>query len=337
MSRLVDDLLDVARLTQDKLELERERLDLRSTVHGVLDEVSSLFKERNVTLVTNIEDVELPVLGDPTRLHQLQVNLLTNAARYTPEGGEASYSLRRLDDAAEIRVTDRGEGIAPDMLARIFDLFVQARHPGARGRDGGLGVGLALVRRIVELHAGTVSAASPGLGKGTEFRVRIPLLARDVKVAAIQRGPRPSSPAPVGAAPPKRPASVLLVDDDEASRIAMCKLLQLDDIEVAVAEDGESALAQLAAGAAPELVLLDIGLPRMDGYDVCRRIRELPNGPALCVIALTGFGQESDRTAAARAGFDAHLTKPVDVDDVYAEYERQLVRRRDAGVGGGGP
>ena len=320
MSRLVDDLLDVARLTQDKLELERARVDLRSTVHGVLDEVSGAFKARNISLVTSVDDVELPVLGDATRLHQLQVNLLTNAARYTPPGGQATYSLRRIGDAAEIRVTDLGEGIAPHMLERIFDLFVQAGPPGARGRDGGLGVGLALVRRIVELHGGSVSVASPGLGKGTEFWVNIPLTTREARMTT------PTAPAVQGA--PRKPTSVLLVDDDASSRIGMCKLLKLDGIEVALAGDGQEALAHLAASKAPDLVLLDIGLPEMDGYEVCRRMRVLPGGDALCIFALTGFGQESDRIAAEQAGFDAHLVKPVDVDQVYAEYALRFGRRR---------
>jgi signal transduction histidine kinase/ActR/RegA family two-component response regulator len=329
MTHLVDDLLDVARLTQDKLVLERERMDLRTTAHGVIDEVSAIFKERSISLVTSIDDVELPVLGDPTRLHQLQVNLLANAARYTPPGGEAFYTIRRVDDFAEIGVTDRGEGIAPDMLERIFDLFVQAGPPGARGRDGGLGVGLALVRRIVELHSGSVSVASPGLGKGTEFRVRIPLTTQDTYTASIATSLGGGKVATSFVE--RRPATVLLVDDDAASRLAMCKLLELDDIAVALAIDGAEALDYLATKAPPDLVLLDIGLPGMDGYEVCRRMRLLPNRGAPCVVALTGFGQESDRAAAAQAGFDAHLTKPVDVDDIYAEYARQFARRQAAG------
>jgi CheY-like chemotaxis protein len=212
------------------------------------------------------------------------------------------------------------------MLERIFDLFVQAGPPGARGRDGGLGVGLALVRRIVELHSGTVSVASPGLGKGTEFRVRIPLTTHEAfsSVSAAPLGGGKLAPPVVA----RRPATVLLVDDDASSRLAMCKLLELDDIAVALAIDGAEALSYLATNTAPDLVLLDIGLPGMDGYEVCRRIRVLPNRGAPCVVALTGFGQESDRVAAAQAGFDAHLTKPVDVDDIYAEYARQFARRQ---------
>jgi len=319
MSHLVDDLLDVARLTQDKLVLERERIDLRSTVHGVLDEVSATFKERNISLTTSVDDMELPVLGDATRLHQLQVNLLTNAARYTPPGGQATYSLRAVGDLAEIRVADLGEGIAPDMLERVFDLFVQAGPPGARGRDGGLGVGLALVRRIVDLHGGSVSVASPGLGKGTEFCVCIPLTTREATPIRVPMAP---VPATLGAS--KTPGSVLLVDDDASSRVGMCKLLKLDGIKVVLAADGPEALAHLAASEVPDLVLLDIGLPGMDGYEVCRRMRALPGGAALCIFALTGFGQESDRIAAEKAGFDAHLVKPVDVDKVYAEYGLQV-------------
>jgi CheY-like chemotaxis protein/two-component sensor histidine kinase len=319
--RLVDDLLDVARLTQDKLVIERQHLDARSLLQGILDEVAPLFKERKVELVTQVDDVEIPVLGDRTRLHQLQVNLLSNAARYTPSGGRATYTLGRVDGVAEIRVVDSGEGIAPNMLERIFDLFVQAGQPGARGRDGGLGVGLALVRRIVELHGGEVSVASSGLGKGTEFRVRLPL--------AAELATEPKAELPSEALALERPRTVLLVDDDDASRTTMGKLLMMDDVAVVEVADGPAAIEHLARSVAPDLVLLDIGLPGMDGHEVCRRMRALPAGAELCIFALTGFGQEHDRIATTRAGFDAHLTKPVDVDEVYACFVRHSREQAD--------
>ena len=329
MTRLVDDLLDVARLTQDKLVVERERIDLRSTVQGVLDEASPLFKAREVTLITRVDDVEIPVLGDPTRLHQLQANLLTNAARYTPAGGTTTYAVRKAEGFAEIVVADSGEGIAPDMLGRIFDLFVQVGPPGARGRDGGLGVGLALVRRIVELHGGDVSVSSAGLGKGTEFRVRIPLSLQEAsKVVARNDVVAPPPPEPNEGTAAVRPRSVLLVDDDEWSRVGMCKLLEMDGVAVATAADGSAALSYLGSAPAPDLVLLDIGLPGMDGYEVCRRMRALPTGHVLRIFALTGFGQDSDRAATKRAGFDAHLTKPADVDDVYSEFAKRAQEAR---------
>ncbi len=310
MTRLVDDLLDVARLTQNKLVLKRVQLDLGATVQGVVDEIEPEFRDRGVTLRPRADD-RLVVAGDATRLHQLQVNLLTNAARHASPGSEVSYTVRRVGDSAEICVTDTGSGIAPEILDKIFDLFVQGDRPGSRGGESGLGVGLALVRRIAELHGGTATASSAGIGRGAEFRVRIPLL-------------MPAAPSAVpGHAPvPGKPRTVLLVDDDPSSRVAMAQLLELDDIAVTTANNGPEALARLVGGAAPDLILLDLGLPGIDGLEVCRRVRAQRGGDAPLVLALTGFGQDSDREATRQAGFDGHLTKPVDVSDVYAAYAR---------------
>lgn len=323
MTRLVDDLLDVARLTQDKLVLQRAPMELSSAAKGVVDEVSALFSEREIALVTELE-AELPLVADATRLHQLQVNLLTNAARHTAPGGTTTFRLRRDGDWAEICVSDTGEGIAPDMLERIFDPFVQGAQPGARGTDSGLGVGLALVRRIAELHGGSVTVASKGLGAGSEFRVRLPLEKQASEAPVLPSESPRSEPAPDEPAPSAAPHSAIVVDDDEPSRTAMSELLELDGLQVTTAKRGEEALSLLASGLAPDLVLLDIGLPGIDGYEVCRRLRALPNGRELFVLALTGFGQDSDRQLAKQAGFDGHLTKPVDVDDVYALYRRRL-------------
>lgn len=318
-TRLVDDLLDVARLTQDKLALELAPVDLTATAKGVGDEVAALFQERGIRLVTEL-DASLPLMGDATRLHQLQVNLLTNAARHTPRGGVTTFQVRRSGDFAEVIVADSGEGIRPEMLDRIFDLFVQVDAPGARGAERGLGVGLALVRRIAELHGGDVSVASKGPGSGAEFRVRLPL---EVIRPVVDSG----SPVREEAGE-KRPRSVVLVDDDLASCAAMSKLLELDDVSVRAAHRGEQALALLMEGPPPDLVLLDLGLPGMDGYEVCRRIRALPKGERLLVFALTGFGQDSDREKTKQGGFDGHLTKPVDVEDVFALYEQTQTSRR---------
>lgn len=322
MTRLVEDLLDVARLTQDKLVLERAPMDLVAAAKGVVDEVSALFQERGITLTTEFAE-ELPLLGDATRLHQLQVNLLTNAARHTPKGGFTTFQLRRRGDLAEISVADSGEGIAPDMLGRIFDLFVQGDAPGARGAERGLGVGLALVRRIAELHGGSVSVASKGIGAGSEFRVTIPLGLPASLPPSLP--PRAASEKPSG----DRPRSVLVVDDDAPGREAMSKLLEIEDVEVRAVAQGTDAITLLASSPRPDLVLLDIGLPGMDGHEVCRRLRALPDGDQLLIFALTGFGQDADREASRRAGFDGHLTKPVDVDDVFAMY-RTTVRTRQA-------
>jgi CheY-like chemotaxis protein len=214
-----------------------------------------------------------------------------------------------VDGAAEIRVADTGEGIAPEIRERIFDLFVQGGEPGSRGRDGGLGVGLALVRRVAELHGGSVTVSSAGPGRGAEFCVRVPL--------AVHDAPAPeASPEP----PRDRPRTILLVDDDPSTRSSMCKLFEYDGIAAKTAAGGQEVLAALAGAPAPDLILLDIGLPGMDGYEVCRRIRGMTGGPELVIFALTGFGQDSDRHAAECAGFDGHLTKPVDVDEIYRVY-----------------
>ncbi len=315
MTRLVDDLLDVSRLTQNKLALKRADLDLGATTAGVAEEVEPEYRERDVRLQVQA-DANLIVNGDSTRLHQLQVNLLTNAARHAPAGSVVTYIVRRDGEWAEIRVADTGSGIGPEMIDKIFDLFVQADRPGARGGDGGLGVGLALVRRIAELHGGTAIAASAGIGRGAEFRVRIPLASRPTVVDHIVTEPASG-----------RPRSVLLVDDDPSSREAMAQLLDFDGIAVVSAKSGPDALAALASGGRPDAVLLDLGMPGMDGFELCRRIRALPGGESLLILALTGFGQDSDREATRRAGFDGHLTKPVDVDEVYALYSRCLHAR----------
>ncbi len=314
MTRLVDDLLDVARLTQNKLVMKPAPLDLDSTCKGVVDEVSPEYEARGVKLVCRVE-AGLPVLGDATRLHQLQVNLLTNAVRHTPSGGEVTYSVRRGGDVAEICVEDKGAGIAPEMFDKIFELFVQGDKPGSRGTEGGLGVGLALVRRIAELHGGTVSVASRGPGTGATFTVRLPLAVK----ASVSASPAPQLPR-------DRPRSVLIVDDDSGSRDAMATLLEFDDIKPISAASGAEALEALSQGARPDLVLLDIGLPNMDGFEVCKRIRAMPGGDTLLVVALTGFGQDSDREATRSGGFDGHLTKPVDVPDVYAAYAECVAR-----------
>ncbi|HVY44958.1 MAG TPA: PAS domain-containing protein, partial [Minicystis sp.] len=304
MTRLVDDLLDVARLTQDKLVLERTAIDLVAVAKGVVEEVAGFFHEREVELRTEF-DADLELIADATRLHQLQVNLLTNAVRHTPPGGTTTFRVHADGPVAEVAVRDTGEGIPADMLEKIFDLFVQADGPGARGTERGLGVGLALVRRIADLHGGDVSVTSGGKGLGSEFRVRIPI-ERPAPRAAAAPAPQAAAPATV-----RTPRSVLLVDDDDSTRKGMSKLLELDGVVVRAVASGAEALVSIERDPIPDVVLLDIGLPEVDGYEVCRRLRASPNGATVLVFALTGFGQDSDREAARRAGFDGHLTKPI--------------------------
>lgn len=297
MARLLDDLLDVARLAQNKIEIRKQPLDLVGLVSDVVEEVAPLLRERRLHLTQDISATPLVVAGDPTRLQQIQVNLLTNAARYTPEGGHVWYTLARQGDLALIRVRDDGIGLSADMLHRIFDLFVQAEQRQERGQ-GGIGVGLTLVRAIAELHGGSVEARSDGLGHGSEFLIRLPLTtARPTAIPA-------DIPQGASAAVP-----ILVVEDDPDLRTSMAALLQLDGYDVRTAADAAQALNCLAAGC-PTIALVDIGLPGMDGYELARRIRQQFGPDRLLLVALTGYGQQADRAAARAAGFDQHLTKP---------------------------
>jgi two-component system CheB/CheR fusion protein len=300
MARLVDDLLDVARFTRDKVELRRTVLDLASTAPGVLEAVRVWFDEAGLTLTREGPDGPLPVDGDPDRLEQVQVNLLRNSAKYTPAGGHVRYCLAREGGQAVIRVRDTGVGLSPEMRAKVFDPFVQADETLDRA-GGGIGVGLTLVRSIVELHGGTVEALSDGPGHGSEFIVRLPLIVPP----AVVPGPPPAGPGDTAA---RRPLRVLVVEDDPDLRASLVGLLGLGGHSVRAVADGPAGLEALAAED-PDVALLDIGLPDMDGYELARRIRAA-RGRQPYLIAMTGYGRAEDREAAVAAGFDAHLTKP---------------------------
>ncbi len=300
MARLLDDLLDVSRLTQDKIAVRKQLFDLGSTVDDVVEETRSWFEEQHLELSLERPAGPLPVEGDPTRLQQIQVNLLRNAAKYTPAGGRVWYALRREGDEAVVRVRDTGVGLAPDMLDKVFDLFVQADESLDR-QGGGIGVGLTLVRCIVELHGGRVRAFSDGPGKGSEFVVWLPLARREAL-------PAPEKPATERDEVRKVGLQVLLVEDDEDIRHSLGWILEQDGFGVRTAANGPQALALLEEGC-PDVALLDIGIPGMNGYELARRIRQRP-GRQPYLIALTGYGQPGDRQAAAEAGFDNHLTKP---------------------------
>jgi CheY-like chemotaxis protein len=246
----------------------------------------------------------LRVDGDETRLTQVVVNLVTNAAKYTPAGGRVSVELLAQGSAAHLRVTDNGIGMSKALMDSVFDLFVQGDRALDRA-EGGLGVGLTLVKRIVTLHGGTVGATSAGQGQGSEFTVTLPLAANAVASA---------SPA-VSRAAAGNPHRILVVDDNVDAASSLATLLQMSGHEVAVAHDGPDAL-RIAAAEPPDAVLLDLGLPQMDGYQVARHMREMPALRNTRLIAVTGYGQDSDRRAAREAGFAYHLIKPVDFDEV---------------------
>jgi two-component system CheB/CheR fusion protein len=245
------------------------------------------------------------VLGDPSRLEQIHANLLNNAAKYTPRGGDVTLEVRLDGDDALIRVRDTGAGIPPDMLESVFDLFVQSSRTLDRA-GGGLGLGLTLVRSLVTMHGGTVKASSEGEGRGSEFLVRLPLA--HGPVAAASAGPK-------DVATPAAPRSlrVVVVEDNADSRETLCVFLERAGFDCQVAGTGPQALALMEA-TSPHVVILDIGLPGMDGFEIARRIRANDKHAGVRLIALTGYGQAADRRAADAAGFDAHLVKPVDPD-----------------------
>ena len=299
MARLVDDLLDVSRITSGKIELRKESSDLHAAVFAAVEAARPAIERKKQHLDVRHDSRPMPVLGDPTRLTQVALNLINNASKYTPTEGHIRVSLERLDGYASLRVADDGIGIAPELLPRVFDLFVQGERSIDRS-EGGLGLGLTLVRRLVAMHGGTVTASSPGPGHGSDFEVRLPLQ---------KLGPRPA-PALSEAPAVAEKRRVLVVDDNEDSTDTMSTLIGMWGHEVRTASDGATAL-RVAAEFRPHTVLLDIGLPHVSGYDVALQIREIPGLRDVRLIAMTGYGQEEDRKRSREAGFTDHLTKPV--------------------------
>jgi two-component system CheB/CheR fusion protein len=302
MARLLDDLLDVARVTQGKIDIRKEVVDLSELVGDAVEAIRARVNERGHKLEAVVKDKPLWVEGDPSRLLQIQENLLANAVKYTPRGGCITLSLARDGEQAVIRVIDNGQGIAPDMLHSIFDLFFQADRTLARG-EGGMGVGLNLVRILVDLHGGTISARSEGLGKGSTFEVRLPLTSKTPRVAA---------PVEARQADGTR---VVIVEDNCDARNMVSQLLRLDGYQLSAAADGVEG-CQVILRERPDVALIDIGLPGMDGYEVARRVRAELGGHPIRLVALTGYGRSEDRQAVRDAGFDEHLVKPVDLDDL---------------------
>jgi PAS domain S-box-containing protein len=299
LTRLVDDLLDVSRITQQRIELKKETVDVADVIRHAVETVEPLLRERHHELQLLSSYRALLVSGDFARLVQCLVNLLTNAAKYTDDGGRILVASREEDGTAVIEITDDGVGIPAALLPKIFDLFVQSERTLDRAQ-GGLGIGLSVVRRLVEMHGGEVSARSGGPGEGSTFAVRLPLVV-PARVASEEE------PAQVVAA-----RRILVVDDNRDAADSLAMMLKFDGHEAEAVYGGAEALERTAA-LAPQVVLLDIGLPGMDGYEVARRMRELALRAGLKVIALTGYGQPEDRARALQAGFDDHLVKPVDL------------------------
>jgi PAS domain S-box-containing protein len=303
--RLVDDLLDVARITSGKVELHRGQVDLNEALNASIEASRVAIDQRSHELVMETVGEPVWVEGDFHRLTQVFSNLLSNAAKYTDAGGRIALRLRRTVDAATVTVTDTGIGIPTADLRLVFDLFSQVRSHQGRG-GGGLGIGLSLVKSLVSLHNGTVTASSAGPGAGSTFEVHLPL-ARSVTAPKLSE--RQDRPRPV----PRR--RILVVDDNVDAAASLATVLEFEGHDVTVAHDGQEAVMK-AAGLNPNIVFLDIGMPTMNGIDAARRLRSLPSGERMLVVALTGWGQLSDRARTREAGFDIHLVKPVDPDAI---------------------
>lgn len=302
LARLLEDLLDVSRITRGKVVLRRETIDLREVVERAVETVRPMIDSKRHRVEVRAPDAPLWVEADPTRLEQIVVNLVGNAAKYSEEGRTIAVDASREGLEAVIRVEDEGVGMAPEVLAKVFDLFAQADSTIDRSQ-GGLGVGLTIARSLVEMHGGTVSASSDGPGLGSTFAVRLPAAPPPATV---------DEPAPV-TVPAIVPRRILVVDDNADAAQSLARLLSRGGHHVEMAYDGPSGL-RIFGRVRPQVVVLDIGLPGMDGYEVAERLRASPGGTDLLLIALTGYGQEADRRRALAAGFDLHLVKPVDLD-----------------------
>ncbi len=314
--RLVDDLLDISRITRGKIRLQTEPVDVATVVTRAVETNRPLIDTRRHELTVTLPVESLRVEGDLVRLAQVLGNLLNNAAKYTEDGGHIWLTAERDGTEAVLRVRDTGVGIPPDMLASIFELFTQVDRTLDRSQ-GGLGIGLTLVRRLVEMHGGRVQVHSEGPGQGAEFVVRLPALVGERRSVATANG-IVSSLARCG------PVRVLVVDDNHDAADSLALLLRLGGHEVRICHDGATAVA-VAAADRPRLVLLDIGLPGMDGYAVARQLRQLPELAGTVLVALTGYGQAEDVRRSHEAGFDHHLVKPADPEtlvNLFASLER---------------
>jgi PAS domain S-box-containing protein len=301
LGRLVDDLLDVARATSGKIELLRRPVELHALAGRCVDALAQAGRTERHAVV--LEGAPVYVDGDAARLEQVLNNLLDNALKYTPGSGRVTVTTERVGETAVLRVRDTGQGIRTDLLARVFDLFVQEPQSLDRSR-GGLGLGLALVKRLVELHGGSVAVWSAGPGQGSEFTVRMPAVPAPVGEGAATAA---AGPQPVSA----RSRRVLVVEDSPDARQSLRLLLELAGHEVETSEDGPGGLAKVQAFR-PDVALIDLGLPGMDGYAVAREMRRRPETRGVRLVAVTGYGQAEDRRRALAAGFDLHITKPVD-------------------------
>jgi CheY-like chemotaxis protein len=306
MVRLIDDLLDVSRITRGKLELRKSLVDLAEIVRNATEATRPLIEESEHQLSTRLPERPLPIYADGNRLTQILTNLLNNAAKYTPREGRIELVVEQTGGEVAITVSDSGIGIPPDKIDAIFDMFAQINENSQAGQSG-LGIGLTLVKRLVELHGGCVDVESRGRNLGTTFHVRIPALS--------EAPPGNGLPLHGPAARPTRKLRVLVVDDNADALESLSRLVTLMGNEVCRARDGREAL-DTARAFQPDVVLMDLGMPNLDGYEAARRMRQEPWGRALSLVATTGWGQDDDRRRTAEAGFDRHLVKPIALESL---------------------
>jgi PAS domain S-box-containing protein len=308
LSRLVDDLLDVARITQGKITLRQESVSLESAIEAAIETVAPALALKDHKLTTTMPDQPLHITGDGVRIAQILGNVLSNAVKYTPQGGEILIDVRESNDDVQITVRDNGVGMSAETLPSIFDLFVQSQSSLERS-EGGLGIGLPLARTLVELHGGHIQAFSNGAGQGSEIVVRLPLT-RAAQAAQHASSAPATAPHDAGSA-----LRLLLVDDSVDAATLLSMVLEADGFDVKIAHEAQSAL-EIAAGFKPEVILLDLGLPGMDGLQLAREMRNRTVTANALLIAVTGYGQAADRQRSQEAGFDYHLVKPVSVDEI---------------------
>ena len=308
MARLIDDLLDVSRIVQGKVVVKPEQLGLASLIERSAESTLPKMESRGQQLRIRLPEEPVVLDGDPVRLAQVLSNLINNAAKFSPPDGQIELSAHYENGVVAITIRDEGAGIDPAFLPHIFDLFAQADQSLDRSQ-GGLGIGLTLVKHLVELHGGSVEARSEGLGRGTEVTVRLPARLAEEGIAASL----PSSGSQPAQAHVSRPSRILVVDDLQASAETLMTLLEMEGFEVRIANDGMAAL-KIAQEFRPDVVLLDIGLPGMNGFEVANQLRSLPAGRDALLIALTGYGEAESRSRSAEAGFDFHMVKPADVN-----------------------
>ena len=318
LTRLVDDLLDVSRITRGKINLSRETVEVADLIARAVETVQPLVVQRGHHLRLDVAEEPMRVFGDPLRLTQAVGNVLSNAAKYTENGGQISLVARQVAGTVEIRVRDTGIGIPLGLQPMIFDMFTQL-HLHTGHTQSGLGIGLALVRKLLDMHGGTVTAFSEGNGRGSEFLITLPVISNEIGAANGHAAPQALGPE-IESLPQVR-RRILVADDNSDALESLATLLELGGHEVFSAANGALAL-ESAERHLPEVALLDIGMPKLDGYEVARRIRAQPWGRRITLVALTGWGQESDRRRSGEAGFDSHLVKPLDLDKLTALLER---------------